>query len=292
MASCRHAAPCHRPAAGLEPGGRLAPAPPSPGRARAARRHAGGGLPDRRAARPGDVVGRADPVGAGRRPRAGRARRRALARPHRGQDLGDAGHAARAPRRRAAALAGWPEHQARLRARRLAARLRRHPGAARRAAGRGRQGPGGQDALARGARRRGRPHHRLGGARRQAAERLGLAAEAGGLPRLPVLRARGRPAGPLHPPGHLAGRMARPGSRGGRAGDGEALHRGRRPRHPRGLRALVGLEARRGRQGPGAARRRDRPGRGRGDRRLDARRARRRDRRGHPGAVGAAAGRL
>src|SRR6266545_652766 len=67
------------------------------------------------------------------------------------------------------ALAGRPQHPARLPAGGLAARLRRHPGGAAVDAARDHAGAGRQGALPRGAGGRGQPHHRLRRAGGQAA---------------------------------------------------------------------------------------------------------------------------
>src|SRR6266567_2250492 len=100
---------------------------------------------------------------------------------------------------RVPALAGGAEHAAWLRAGELAARLRRDPGAAPDDAWRDQAGAGRPGALPRGAGGRGRQHHRIAGAGRQAAAQLGVPAQARRLPGTALLWPQRRAAGALHP---------------------------------------------------------------------------------------------
>ena len=209
---------------------------------------AGGRDPPRRPARAGDVGGRIDRRGAGGRDHPRHDPYRAVAGSDPGQDLGHARHAAPVARPRVRPVYRRAAEQGQLPQRSLAeiprppvpGRYRRHH--RRRADGARRALP---DAGATG--RRGR---RARGTAAQCARghavRLGVAAETGGLPGLPLLRPQPGPGRHLRPPRPVAGHtVAGNGPHRGAARDHPALPGDLRPGHARRFRPLVG-RARRG----------------------------------------------
>ena len=206
------------------------PAPQGPGRRE---RHL-------RPARPADRLGRADAVGARRRPEGRRGLALALEGPQARPHLGAARDATSPARRRARPVGRCPERPEAAPPRRILAPAlgadaraggrdaRRDPGRARR-----------QAAHARGAGRRGRARDRDQGAGRQAQGRLRRSAQAGRLPRRPLLRAERRPARALRAARPVARPLEADGRRGGDARGRAPVPDALRPGQPRGSRALV-----------------------------------------------------